>query len=34
MRSILAKIAVSLASIAGVVLTQAGAAHGSSFLWR
>jgi hypothetical protein len=34
MRSILSKIAVTLLSIAGVVLTQAGAAHGSSFNWR
>jgi hypothetical protein len=34
MRSILSKIAVTLVSIAGVVLTQAGAAHGSSFNWR
>lgn len=34
MRSILSKIAVTLVSIAGVVLTQAGAAHGSSLNWR
>lgn len=34
MRSILSKIAVTLVSIAGVVLTQAGAAHGSGFNWR
>lgn len=34
MRSIISKIAVTLVSIAGVVLTQAGAAHGSSFNWR
>ena len=34
MRSILSKIAVTLVSIAGVILTQAGAAHGSSFVWR
>jgi hypothetical protein len=34
MRSILNKIAVTLVSIAGVVLTQAGAAHGSSLNWR
>jgi len=34
MQNILRKIAVSLVSIAGVVLTQAGAAHGSSFNWR
>lgn len=34
MRSIISKIAVTLVSIAGVVLTQAGAAHGSNFVWR
>lgn len=34
MQNIVRKIAVSLVSIAGVVLTQAGAAHGSSFNWR
>ncbi len=34
MRSILSKIAVTLVSIAGVVLTQAGAAHGSTWQWR
>lgn len=34
MRNILNKIAVTLVSIAGVVLAQAGTAHGSSFLWK
>jgi len=34
MRNILRKIAVTLVSIAGVVLTQAGTAHGSSLNWR
>lgn len=34
MRSILTRIAVTLISIAGVVLTQAGTAHGSSLNWR
>lgn len=34
MRSIFSKIAVTLVSIAGVVLTQAGAAHGSTWQWR
>lgn len=34
MRNLLTKIAVTIVSIAGVVLTQAGAAHGSSFNWR
>lgn len=34
MRSILNKIAVTLVAIAGVVLTQAGTAHGSSLNWR
>ena len=34
MRRILSRIAVTLVSIAGVVLTQAGAAHGSTWNWR
>lgn len=34
MRTIFNRIAVTLVSIAGVVLTQAGTAHGSSFIWR
>ena len=34
MRSILCKIAVTLVSIAGVVLTQAGTAQGCSLNWR
>ena len=34
MRRILAKIAVTLASVAGVILTQAGTAHGTSLNWR
>ena len=34
MKRILSRIAVTLVSIAGVVLTQAGAAHGSTWNWR
>lgn len=34
MRRILSRIAVTLLAVAGVVLTQAGTAHGSSFIWR
>lgn len=34
MKKILSRIAVTLVSIAGVVLTQAGAAHGSTWNWR
>ena len=34
MRRIATKIAVSLFSIAGVILTQAASAHGSSFNWN
>jgi len=33
-RRILSKIAVTLVSVAGVILTQAATAHGSSFNWR
>ena len=34
MRRIATRIAVTLISVAGVILTQAGTAHGSSFNWR
>lgn len=34
MKKLLSRIAVTLVSIAGVVLTQAGAAHGSTWNWR
>jgi hypothetical protein len=33
-RRIASRIAVTLISVAGVILTQAGTAHGSSFNWR
>lgn len=34
MRRILSKFAITLVSVAGVILTQAATAHGSSFNWR
>lgn len=34
MRHILSKIAVTLVSVAGVVLTQTATAHGSTWQWK
>lgn len=34
MRRIINKVAVTLISVAGIVLVQAGTAHGSTLNWR